>query len=90
MQTCAARQPDVEIFNLNVLVLSFFNLVGKNPSHAFDCPSFPRAHLRWVELPLGRNLLKRLVTAQRFKRYSGLKVIGKIPSLCHSRIHSFG
>jgi hypothetical protein len=43
-----------------------------------------------VELPLGRNLLKRLVTAQRFKRYSGLKVVGKIPSLRHFRIHSFG
>jgi hypothetical protein len=79
----------VGLFDLAILVLSLFDLVGKNPSHAFDYPSFPCAHLRWVVLPLGRNLLNRLVSVQRLKRYSGLKSVWKTPSLCHSRIHSF-
>ncbi|AGI69441.1 hypothetical protein OAN307_c40200 [Octadecabacter antarcticus 307] len=55
----------MQLFNLTGLVLSLFDLVGKNPGHAFDRLSFPCAHLGWVELPLGRNLLNRLVTAQR-------------------------
>jgi hypothetical protein len=36
---------------------------------------FPRAHLRWVELTLGRDLLNRLVTAQHLKRNSSLKLV---------------
>jgi hypothetical protein len=36
---------------------------------------FPRAHLRWMQLPLGSDLLNRLVSAQRLKRHSSLKLV---------------
>jgi len=65
----------VKLFDLAVLVLSFLNLLRKNTCHAFDRLLFPRAHLRWVELPLGRDLFNRLVTAQRLKRSSSLKLV---------------
>jgi hypothetical protein len=58
--------------------------------HAFDRLSFPSAHILWMELPFGRNLLNGLATAQRLKRESSFKPVWKILSPCHSRIHSFG
>jgi hypothetical protein len=75
MQTCAAGQRAVQLLNLAVLVRSFFNLVRENACHTFNRMPFLRAHLRWVELPLGRNLLNRLVTAQRLERHCSFKSV---------------
>jgi hypothetical protein len=63
MQTCAAGQRAVELLDLAVIALSFFNLVGKNARQPINRLPFSRAHLHWVELPLGCNLSNRLVTA---------------------------
>ena len=65
----------MKLFDLAVLVLSVLNLVRENTCHAFDRLPFPCAHLRWVELPLGRDLVNRLITAQRLKRNSSLKLV---------------
>ena len=65
----------MQLFDLAVPILSLFNLVRENACHAFDRLTFPCAHLRWVELPLGRNLLNRLVTAQRLKRHCSFKLV---------------
>ena len=80
----------MQVFDLADHVLSLFDLDLKHPGHAFYRLPFPRAHLRWVQLPLGRDLLHRLVPAQRLKRHSRFKLVSQIPSLRHSRIHSFG
>ena len=80
----------VKVFDLAVLFSAFLTLSEKHPGHAFYRLPFPRAHLRWVQLPLGRDLLHRLVPAQRLKRHSRFKLVSQIPSLRHSRIHSFG
>lgn len=58
----------MQIFDLAVLVLSFLDLVRENTCNPPNHLPFPRAHLRRVKLPLGCNLLDRLVTTQRLKR----------------------
>src|SRR5690606_926212 len=40
--------------------------------------AFPRRHLRWMDLVLGRNLLRGPVSAERFKRNRGVKLIRKL------------
>ena len=97
----------MQVFDLADHVLSLFDLDLKHPGHAFYRLPCPRAHLRWVQLPLGHDLLHslgsctalapaqpwlphNLVFAQRLKRHSRFKLVSKIPSLRHSRIHSFG
>ena len=67
----------MKLFDLTVFVLSLFDLVRKDIDHAFNCLPFPRAHLRWVQLTLGCDLLHRLVTAQRLKRYSRFNLFEK-------------
>ena len=80
----------VKLFDLAVIIPSLFDFIRDHPGHASNRLSFQRDHLRWVELPLGCDLLHRLVTAQRFKRHSSLKLVGKVMSFCHSRIYSLG
>ena len=65
----------VKLFDLAVFGLSLFDLVRENACHTFNRLPFPLAHLRWVELALGWDLLNRLVTAQRLKCYSSFKLI---------------
>ena len=50
----------MQVFDLAVHVLSLFDLDLKHLGHAFYRLPFPRAHLRWVQLPLGRDLLNSL------------------------------
>jgi hypothetical protein len=50
----------VQVFDLADHVLSLFDLDLKHPGHAFYRMPCPRAHLRWVQLPLGRDLLHSL------------------------------
>jgi len=50
----------VQVFDLAVHVLSLFDLDLKHPGHAFYRLPCPRTHLRWVQLPLGRDLLHSL------------------------------
>jgi hypothetical protein len=50
----------VQVFDLADHVLSLFDLDLKHPGHAFYRLPCPRAHLRWVQLPLGRDLLHSL------------------------------
>jgi hypothetical protein len=50
----------VQVFDLADHVLSLFDLDLKHPGHAFYRLPCPRAHLRWVQLPLGRDLLNSL------------------------------
>ena len=65
----------VHLFDLTGLVLGFFNLIRENACHTFNHLPFPLAHLRWVELALGWDLLNRLVTAQRLKCHSSFKLV---------------
>ena len=65
----------MKLFDLAVLVLSVLNRVRENTCHAFDRLPFSRAHQRWVEMRLGRDLVNRLVTAQRLKRHSSFKLV---------------
>ena len=50
----------MQVFDLADHVLSLFDLDLKHPGHAFYRLPCPRAHLRWVQLPLGRDLLNSL------------------------------
>jgi hypothetical protein len=52
----------VQVFDLADHVLSLFDLDLKHPGHAFYRLPCPRAHLRWVQLPLGHDLLHNLVS----------------------------
>jgi len=72
---CQLTNLGVQLLYLAVLVLSIFDFVGKNACRAFDCLPFPWAHLLWVELPLGRNILNRLVTTQHLKRHSSFELV---------------
>ena len=65
----------MKLFDLAVLILSLLDLVRENTGHAFNRLPFPRAHLRWVQLAFGGDLLDRLVSAQSLKRHSSLKLI---------------
>ena len=56
--------------------------------HALDGLPLPRADLVRVQLMLRRDLLHGLVATQRFQRHLGLKLICKVPALCHVRIPS--
>ena len=50
----------MQVFDLADHVLSLFDLDLKHPGHAFYRLPCPRAHLRWVQLPLGLDLLHSL------------------------------
>ena len=50
----------MQVFDLADHDLSLFDLDLKHPGHAFYRMPCPRAHLRWVQLPLGRDLLNSL------------------------------
>ena len=84
----------MQVFDLADHVLSLFDLDLKHPGHAFYRLPCPRAHLRWVQLPLGHDLLHSLgsctalAPAQRLKRLSSLEIVSKVPSLRHLCIHS--
>ena len=67
---------------------AFLTLTEKHPGHAFYRLPFPRAHLRWVQLPLGHDLLHRLVPAQRLKRHSNFKLVSQ-SSVASSFSHPF-
>ncbi|MEP2954944.1 MAG: hypothetical protein ABJO84_11890, partial [Sulfitobacter sp.] len=54
--------------------------------HAVDGLPLPRADLVRVQLMLRGNLLHGLVAQQHFQRHLGLKLICKVPALCHVRI----
>jgi hypothetical protein len=59
------------------------DLVRKHARQAVNRLPFLCRNLRWVDLMLGRNLLRRLVCAQRLKRNHGLKLIRKTASRRH-------
>jgi len=61
---------------------------GEHIGHPVDGLTFPCADLIWMQLMLGSDLLHGLITTQRFQRHLGLKLICKVPALCHSRIPS--
>ena len=65
----------IKLFDLAVFVLSLFDFFRENAGHAFNRLPLPRAYLRSVQLPIGRDLLHRLVTKRRLKRHSSLKLV---------------
>jgi len=65
----------MKFFDLGLVVFSPPNLIRKNTRQAINRLPFPSCHLRWMHFVLGRNLLRRPVSTQRLKRYSGLKLV---------------
>ena len=65
----------MKILDLPFLILSLLHFVRENPSQPFNRLPFSCAHLCWVELPLGRNLLNRLIPAQCLKRHCCFKLV---------------
>ena len=56
----------VQIFDIAIFTFSPLDLVRKTPRPRLKSPAFPFAHLRWVKLALGYNLLDWLVATRRF------------------------
>jgi len=71
----------VEFFDFGLVMLSLPDLVRKHASQAVNRLPLPCRHLRGMDFVLGCNLLRRLVTTQRLKRYRGLERIRKTASL---------
>ena len=71
----------MKILDLPFLILSLLHFVRENPSQPFNRLPFPCAHLCWVELPLGRNLLNRLIELRPvFRTVCLLTLRGHFPS----------
>ena len=70
----------MKLFNFGLVVLDLLYLVGKYARQAVNRLTFPCRHLRWMNLVLGRNLLRRLVSTQRLKRNRGFEFIRKTAS----------
>ena len=68
------------IIALCALALPFLDAINRLP--------FPRRYLCWINLVLGRNLLRRLVSMQNLKRYRGFELVRKNASLDHRCIPS--
>ena len=83
------KPPDlgVKLFHL-CLGRAALLATGKHIRHSVDGLTLPCADLVWVQLMLRCNLLHGLVATQRFQRHLGLKLICKVPALCHVRIPS--
>jgi len=73
----------VQLFHFGFIVLSFSGLVRKYARQAINRLPFPSCDLRRVDLVLRRDLLRRLVATQRFKRYRALNLSEKTASLGH-------
>jgi hypothetical protein len=73
----------MQLFDFGLIVLSLTDLVGKKARQAINRLSLPRRYLRGMDLVLGRNLLRRLISTQRLKRYCGQKLVRKTASLRH-------
>ncbi len=71
----------MQLFDFGLIVLSLPDLVRKDARQAVNRLSLPRRYLRRMDLVVGRNLLRRLVSTQRLKRYRGLKLVRKTASL---------
>ena len=65
----------MKLFDFGFVIFSLPDLVREHTRQAINCLPFPCRHLRGVDLVLGCNLLRRLVSAKRLKRYRGLKLI---------------
>ena len=73
----------MKLFDFGFVILNLPDLVGEHARQAIDCLPCPCRHLRRVDLVLGCNFLRRLVSAKRLKRYRGLKLILKTSSFLY-------
>jgi len=78
----------MQIFDFGPVIFGSPDFVREHPSQAVNRLPFPCRHLRWMDLMLGRNLLRRLVSPQRLKRYSSFEFVLKTASLRHLCIRS--
>jgi hypothetical protein len=73
----------MKLFDFGFIVFRSPDLVGKHARPGINRLSFPRRHLRRVNLMLGCNLLRRPVSTKRLKRHRSFELVRKTASLRH-------